>query len=377
MIGIGIGIDKGSGTTYRNKWVLPIGQSGSITLPSSIVFSCASTRTCQSSPTTFLTGIGANQPVICYNPVVSAYVLQHEEARTNYATYSSSFSNWTNAGCTINNNGLPDPTGSSGAFDISSNQYGLYVSYGNGSTSITSVSCWVQKSTPSGATSAIIGALTASVAYEAGVAITPTSNWQRVSSTLTHAVLSDSYSIVSDNRASGGSGASRANYFGFQREVGYPTSYIPTSSTPVSRSTSLLYTTIGSFSNFKLRSDYYPYPYAQYVSNSYLSYIFEGDTTNRFQLAMYINKLQWCINGIYHLDSGFTYTWSAGDLLSFRLSYDGTTYRCVSYKNGVYQYTHTLVAGVSTGNSSNKIYFGSSHTGAYHTGGNNAFIGAT
>jgi len=88
---------------------------GLVTLPSWLSFSCASTRTAQTSSSTIIRGVGANQAV------ANIWGLQHEPSATNYCQYSENFAatGWTQNQLTMYSSAISDPAGNSTGCDAS------------------------------------------------------------------------------------------------------------------------------------------------------------------------------------------------------------------------------------------------------------------
>jgi hypothetical protein len=86
-------------------------------------------------------------------------------------------------------------------------------------------------------------------------------------------------------------------------------------------------------------------------------------------------KINFLINNVTLSTGTFVHTFVTGDLWSWRLSYNGTTYQVAIYKNNVYQYTEVITGSAPT--YFPMCYFGSTDVGTYQFSTPVVFLGAS
>lgn len=366
---------------YRYQWQA-LQSGGLVTLPSGIVFACASTRTAQINASQLITGIGANQPVICYNPFLNAYGLQHEEQRTNNAYYSQTFGSWTGGTPTLS---LPDPAGGVTACEMAVGTPGLFVTHTSPSaTTADAVSCWIREAgTPSTPNTATFGGATAAFAPVVAGSSTPLSTWTRKAFYNLHASSTIQQSVINDTRIGAPSGAStRHAFYQWERGQRTPTSYIPTpSNAAVTRLATTIRAPIASRLTFKARFDTYVHNRLDYDPAINPSPIIFYDASATTRLMAYVATqlgspvLQLYINAVLVYTGTNVYNFVAGDKWSWRLSFNGATYTILVYKNDAYQWTegHTGAAPTLL----TALYFGSADVGTYSFNAPVTYVGAT
>ena len=381
-------------TNYAHTWSAPT-SAGTITLPSRFSFSCASTRNLQTSPSTMIKGIAANQAAVQWNPLLNTYTLMHEPSKTNYFIHSETLSTYQSSTGTINgisyNNsgymtatGITDPAGDATGVSISSSVGNGLIPRISGNAGSAVLSTWTKpvdsgnnacitiEAFPSGATLFGASKLQLIDANQTGT------DWRRVSSASVTAASND-YFAISDYSAN-------SSYTGIQYENGiYPTSYISTSGASATRSTSILSyspTTTGS-NSLKARLDLYPqtlvvgvyqplFLYWQYrqIPSPAFSSISINPTTKVFSYS---------ISG--NLTTGtFALNYTFGDKITIVLSILNKSIKLSAYKNNIYVGTDNLtVPNNMLILGSNSVYICSNNTGALagHSNGNLTYIGMT
>ena len=380
-LGYGYGLWRGNfSSDYKYKWSLLGVAPGLVSTPNGITFSCASTRTAQTSPSALITGISANQAVICYNPFLGVYGLQHEPSATNTQYYSQAFASWTNVGATVTT-GQTDPSGATNAALIqgSSTTFIVASSRTLAATNGAVTTYWIAgfNGSPNQADWCSGAASVAQVmSYEN---TSPALAWQRTFRSTTSAVDIVGTTIAYSGPLNTGSNsaANKAYYFGGQIEAGLiPTSYIPTTTTAVTRSASIITANLASWSKWAARLDAYPNAQAAYATNFL---IFESTNVNRYQAYVNLATSHFVliVNNVGILtDSSYAYVFVAGDKWSWRATYDGTTYTVKAYKNNILQCTHSVAGSAVTGGGVG-ISFGSRADGTLHINAPIVFIGAT
>jgi hypothetical protein len=212
---------------YPDYLDFSLGSRGIVTLPSSaLTFTCASTRTCQTSATTQIEGIGTN--VICLN----INGLQHEANSSNNVPYSEAFASWVNGG-TLNSTTILDPVGTTTGCDITGTGGGAGGMYSGGiyglmgaKTTIT-MSSWTKGA--DGTSKSGIGlANTSAAPIIQNVEQAPISTtWHKQTATYLGTNPSASYVLLNDQRTTGVTTPCRGDYAKIQVEpLPFATSYI-------------------------------------------------------------------------------------------------------------------------------------------------------
>jgi len=232
-------------------------QRGFFTLPSWLIYTAPANRTAMTGQSVMLRNVPANQPVgtlIPTNLFDNGYIgLRLEPVATNYCLYSENFSQWTNLHATINATNLTDPAGGTTAWDISSasGYSGLYTPtnmvYQNPANPIICLSGWFLNAgpDPSNGAIAILGTNGDLIVDYLGLPAyhQPPYNqmgWSRIwyiDQNYDYGVL---YTEIG-NRPEFQVFDTRAKYAFIQCEnTPYPTSYMPTQGSPVTRAASIL-----------------------------------------------------------------------------------------------------------------------------------------
>ena len=382
-------------TNYAHTWSAPT-SAGTITLPSRFSFSCASTRNLQTSPSTMIKGIAANQAAVQWNPLLNTYTLMHEPSKTNYFINSETISVYSNSNITINgifnNNvgfitatGITDPAGDATGVSINSSAgNGLIPGSGGGNIGSAVLSMWTKpvgsgnnacisvESFPSGST--LFGASKLQLIDPSQTG----TDWKRVSSSSITAASND-YFAISDYSAN-------SSYAGIQYENGiYSTSYISTSGASVTRATSILSyspTTTGS-NSLKTRLDLYPQTLVVGVYQPAFLYWQYRQTPSPAFSSISINPttkaFSYSIGGSTTAGT-FALNYTFGDKITIVLSILNKSVKLSAYKNNVYVGTDNLtVANNMLILGSNQVYICSNNTGTLtsHSNGNLTYIGMT
>lgn len=169
-----------------------------------------------------------------YNSVtgeIESLGLLIEESRTNIAKYSTDFSaaDWTKQGghpYTSNDTTAPDGTNTATRFSRTANDQYIWIGPGNGAGTFT-LSAWVKSVNPTGQF-----VMQSYSPTDGGFAttFTATNQWQRFSRTMTVTVASGFYPCIAITPGED------FHVWGVQVEAGaFPTSYIPTNGTTVTR----------------------------------------------------------------------------------------------------------------------------------------------
>ena len=385
-LGLYLGFEQNQ-NQYKYQWKIP-NTVGLVSMPNGITFSCASTRTAQTSPSTLLTGIGANQAVVSYNAYLDVYGLQHEATARNYQIYSEALQSWGVQSGGVISTGNADPSSGTNATLVAGNSIGSQfiaqalpsLSAANGLTTTS----WIRgfNGTPNQA-DWCYGAAAVPQILNCEFP-TPSLLWQRKSVSATNAgsvtgctlAYSGVYNVGSNGQNN------KAYYYGIQIETGLiPTSYIPTTTAATTRAASTISAPIANRLNFKCRFDLYVHNRTDYGTDS--KTVFQ-DTSGTNKLLIYIStgtgvlettKLTMLIDGVQVYVGTNPYPFVAGEKWSWRLTFDGTTYSCQVYKNDVLQWIESYTGAAPS--SLTGIYFGSGISGINHWNSQVTFIGAT
>lgn len=388
-LGLYLGLTRNS-SLYKYQWTIPT-TPGIVQVPTGITFICASTRTAQTSRSTMITGIGANQPVVCYNPILNCYGLQHEPTSTNQQWYSQSYSSWSSQNnFPIDSSNNSDPTGGTAATLIHGNGTSPFIYLSQPLGILTTVNGWNMSQWIAGYNGSpnqadcCFGEASINQILSSEY-ITPALTWERKTvSTTSNGNITGPTLGYSGTLNTGANGqANKAYYYGLQLEKGrIPTSYIITpSNAAVTRTTTIIKAPIYNYNNFKLRFDTYVWNRTDYDINTYPSTIIfqEDSNTNRILCQITISLgspvLQLYVNSILVYTGTNVYNFVRGDKWSWRLNFNGTTFNILVYKNDVYQWTETYTGEVPT--SMANVVFGSAVDGTYHFSAPCTFIGAT
>lgn len=192
-----------------------------------------------------LTSATNNQPRFDYNPTTLVCKgLLIEESRTNVLTYSEDFSN---AAWSVNTtmgvaSGVADPWGGNTAYTLTAN--GATSVFGRTYTGTASIAysgtIWIRRRTGTGNINLRIG-------DNSNINITSSvsSNWSRVSGTATPSTTTVRYYVVLDTSGDA------VDIWGSQLEAGaFPTSYIPTTTTALTRNADVATMTGTNFSSW-------------------------------------------------------------------------------------------------------------------------------
>ena len=316
---------------------------GLITLPAWLSFSCASVRTAQVSPSTMIRGGPTNQAVC------NMYGLQHEPASTNYCPYSEAFGSWIAGQGSVTLLQI-DPTGGTTAAlsATPANNYGIYAQPNVGGTGGAPyvLSGWIKSSSHC----AVNFNYNASSAKDCGIILGTTGGvwqWYAAPSTV---IVNGTGIFISDNRSEAVTDTSATSCtaaFIQLESLPYATSYIPVPSTsPVTRAASGLRFSLTNTTNFTLRYDCIM---AVASTANRQQRIVADPAGNRGVLVIEgTTKMLTSSCGNYISDTT-ALSWVAGDKLSFRMTYNGTTsYNVTIYKNDVFYYTHTFTHNAVT-----------------------------
>jgi hypothetical protein len=323
---------------------------GLFTLPSWLTFQGPSNRTAQTSASTLIRGVGTNQAV------ANIYGLQHEPAATNFI-YAADFSNsWTING--TDNGYITDPSGTLYGKDLTSAVGGNGSFIGANSLVQTSTSftasAWIKQTISGALNVAYMGSSTAGVVPICNAVENPIvgSSWHKIANTYNSTSVTNNYFLVGDVRTNGGGVQNRGGYACPQLEsTPYATSFIPTSTVPVTRAASSLTLNLTNTTKFRFRYD------AQMALPSTLTVtqLILRSSTSSFYVYLsstgYLNSYSGNL-----LTDTTQLVWAVDDILSFRFVFsNSTSYTINIYKNNVFYYTKTFTHSAiptfqSTGN---------------------------
>lgn len=284
-------------------------------------FSRATTCTAQTSNSTIIRGVPANQAVI------NQYGLQIEPSGINYILNSDNISSWGGFSANaINNGSVTDPAGGNYGFDISTNPGSyIYSNTANGANTSYIYSCFLNQAT---------GANRAAYAWYSPFILRydeqpVSSGWHRTSASYAGSSQTCSVPDIGYNT----SFATRSLYAFPQCEVGsvlpYPSSYIPTTTTAVTRAESYLLMALPSnkLTKFTLRVDFIAaWGTASGGLGIGINFIVSSDISNFVQYVQSGSGGCW----VLHTPGGSvtttnTATWNAGDLVSLRMQLTNST----------------------------------------------------
>jgi hypothetical protein len=335
-------------------------QPGLTTLPAWLAFTCASTRTAEVTPSTLLTGIGANQAV------TNRWGLQHETTTANLIPNTQNMSAWSPGGSATRVLGFADPAGGTGAAALTGGGgAGFYQVIVGGPSTTYTVSSWTSLNGV-GTQRTLIGVADAGVAPIAGVTEQPTGNtWHRLSASYSGASVQGVYATLSDRRAPVNAQEGDALYaFAQVSTLPFETSYIPTSGTSQTRAASILKATLPAVSDMKISMSFVASHAPQNMAGAY-DFLLCNGTNGTFWIAIASSR-QLSIATVTQT-SGLV-SWAAGDSVSIDITLRSVA-KTVTYVvrvNGVQTFSDTVTHTVSPAFDATQITVGSASDGTLH-----------
>jgi hypothetical protein len=208
----------GLGAEYT-EYDFAVSSRGAGVLPSDLTFTCASTRTCQTTANTIVTGIGSNVPAFDITGLL------HEVQSTNHCQYSENFSSWGAASTSgIESLSQTDPAGTTTAIKYANAQgRGRYSSVSVALSTNATLSAWINNTDTTNAANVCFRGLPNTFAVTI-----PNNKWGRFSARNTSSSIGALVVVAEAEFAPYNNISQNASFAFVQVEsVPYMTSYIP------------------------------------------------------------------------------------------------------------------------------------------------------